>query len=311
MDVFFLSDARAELRRTLTTYAVVAALSLGLITAVAAWQAGRLLQPLRTLRDEAEVITGSDLSRRIPEVGNDDITALTRTFNEMLERLEEAFAAQRRFLDDAGHELKTPLTVVRGHTELIDPHDPRDVAETRALLLEETDRMSRLVEDLIMLAKADRPDFVRTADVEVDDLLAGVLGKCRALGDRRWRLDATLDATVPLDEQRVTQALLQLAENAVKHTSPGDEVGLGADRVGDDVRLWVRDTGPGVPDPLKEAVFRRFQRGVAPAGDDGAGLGLSIVTAIARAHGGSAHVEDAVPSGALFLLTLPSRRTEH
>jgi signal transduction histidine kinase len=314
VDVFFLSESEAELRRTMTTYFVVAVLSLGLITLLAGLQAGRLLRPLRTLRDEANAITESDLSRRLPETGNDDITALTRTFNDMLARLDAAFVAQRRFLDDAGHELKTPLTVVRGHTELLDSNDPADVEETRVLLLDEIDRMSRLVEDLMMLAKADRPDFVRTAEVPVAELTASVLEKCRALGDRTWVLDETAGVSTQLDEQRITQALLQLAANAVRHTSTGQEVAIGSSVHGDTVRLWVRDQGPGVPDSRKEAIFERFERGDVHD-DEGTGLGLSIVSAIALAHGGAAHVEDAVPSGARFVLTLPVRRqptrTEH
>ena len=110
------------------TYTIVALLALFTITALAAWQSGRLLAPLRTLRETAEEISETDLSRRLPETGNDDITALTRTFNGMLDRLEQAFVGQRQFLDDVGHELKTPLTVLRGHLELLDADDPAEVA---------------------------------------------------------------------------------------------------------------------------------------------------------------------------------------
>lgn len=306
----FLAGEHAELDRVMQTYAIVAALSLGLVTAVAAWQAGRLLQPLRTLRDTAEEITETDLSRRIPESGHDDISALTHTFNEMLGRLEAAFRGQRQFLDDAGHELKTPLTVIRGHMELVDSQSPAEVEATRALLLEEIDRMSRLVGDLIMLAKTDRPDFLKYDAVNVAPLTATVLEKCRGLGERRWVLDETADAPAWVDEQRVTQAMLELAQNAVKHTGPGDEIGLGSAADAHTVRLWVRDTGPGVPDADKDLVFDRFGRSAVPAGDEGFGLGLSIVRAIAHAHGGTAHVEDARPRGARFVLTLPTRRKD-
>ncbi len=130
--VNFLDDEHSELNRTLQTYAIVALLSLGIITAIAAFQSGRLLAPLRTLEGTARDITATDLSRRIPEIGNDDITALTRTFNRMLDRLELAFVGQRQFLDDAGHELRTPLTVLRGHLELLDHEDPEEAAETTA-----------------------------------------------------------------------------------------------------------------------------------------------------------------------------------
>ena len=123
--VNFLADEHDELNRTMGTYTLIALLSLGLITTIAAFQSGRLLAPLRTLEETAREITTTDLSQRIPERGNDDITALTRTINGMLERLDSGFAAQRQFLDDAGHELRTPLTVVRGHLELLDAGRPR------------------------------------------------------------------------------------------------------------------------------------------------------------------------------------------
>lgn len=306
----FLAADHAELDRVMRTYAIVAVLSLGLVTALAAWQAGRLLQPLRTLRDTAEEITDTDLSRRIPESGHDDISALTHTFNEMLGRLEAAFRGQRQFVDDAGHELKTPLTVIRGHMELVDSQSPAEVEATRALLLEEIDRMSRLVGDLIMLAKTDRPDFLHYDAVNVAPLTATILEKCRGLGERHWVLDETTDSLVWLDEQRITQAMLELAQNAVKHTGPGDEIGLGSAADAHTVRLWVRDTGPGVPDTDKDLVFDRFGRSVVSEGDEGFGLGLSIVRAIAHAHGGAAHVEDAQPQGARFVLTLPTRRKD-
>ncbi len=303
--VTYYGDARAGLRDTIQTYAVVALLSLLVITAFAAAQSGRLLAPLRTLRETADEITDSDLSRRLPETGNDDITALTRTFNRMLDRLESAFVGQRRFLDDAGHELKTPLTVLRGHLELLDVGSPAEIAETRELLLDEIDRMSRLVGELILLAKSDRPDFVTPRPVDLTGLTVDTLAKARGLGDRTWTLDETASVTVPLDEQRLTQALLQLCDNAVKHTGPGDVVALGSSYDGATARLWVRDDGPGVPPEDREQIFERFGRSVVPDHDEGFGLGLSIVRAIARAHGGTLVLEDEQPHGARFVVALP------
>ncbi len=168
--VRFLDRARAGLHETMRTYAIVATLALFVVTGVAAWVSGRLLAPLRTLRETADDISETDLSRRLPVSGNDDITALTRTFNGVLDRLEAAFVGQREFLDDAGHELRTPLTVLRGHLELLDPDSRVEIAETRDLLLDETDRMSRLVGDLTLLAKSDRPDFLRVREVDLGTL---------------------------------------------------------------------------------------------------------------------------------------------
>ncbi|HEY1119676.1 MAG TPA: HAMP domain-containing sensor histidine kinase, partial [Acidimicrobiales bacterium] len=189
-----------------------------------------------------------------------------------------------------------------------------EIAETKELLLDEVDRMARLVGDLILLAKSDRPDFLRLESVDAGALTADVLAKARGLGDRAWTLDESADAVITADEQRLTQALLQLADNAVKHTSPGDTVALGSSYDGHRVRLWVRDTGPGVPPDQRDVIFERFGRAAVPPGDEGFGLGLSIVSAIARAHGGTVALEDpvedpvesAAPRGARFVITLPT-----
>jgi two-component system, OmpR family, sensor kinase len=309
--VSFLDDDRDQLLGLMRTCAAVGLLSLGAIVVVARWQAGRLLAPLRRLNDTAREIGSGDLSSRIPETGNDDITALTRTVNDMLGRLDGSFNSQRRFLDEAGHELRTPLTVLRGHLELLDSADSAEVAETRTLLLDEVDRMSRLVGDMILLAKSNRPDFISPAPIQLDQLISTAYAKAVALGERSWRLDAVTTATLNVDQQRLTQALLQLADNAVKHTDPGDEIGIGASVEPDQVRLWVRDSGDGISPADRTAIFERFGRGQVRVGDEGFGLGLSIVTAIAEAHGGSVAVRDANPRGAEFSLTLPREALWH
>lgn len=312
--VAYLDEDRGELVDTMRTYAIVGLLSLFIITGVAWWQAGRLLAPLRILRRTADDISATDLSRRIPETGNDDITALTHTVNTMLDRLEAAFVGQRQFLDDAGHELRTPLTVLRGHLELLDTGSPEEVEETRALLLDEVDRMARLVGDLILLAKTGRPDFLEPRETDLGDLATSVVAKARALGDRRWLLDTPCDdagARVVLDEQRLTQALLQLADNAVKHTDAGAEIGIGAEVGEGRVRCWVRDSGDGVAPADRERIFRRFGRAAVRPGDEGFGLGLSIVSAIAEAHSGRAYADDPPPGhphGARFVIDLPAVR---
>lgn len=302
--VTYLAQNRAELRDTIRTYAIVSGLALLVIAAFAAWQSGRLLAPLRVLRETAEEISATDLARRLPEAGNDDITALTRTVNGMLARLESAFVGQRQFLDDAGHELRTPLTVLRGHLELLDEKDPEEIRETRALLLDEVDRMSRLVGDLILLAKAGRPDFIAPQPVSLERLTHTLLAKARGLGEREWRLDGAAGGIAAMDEQRITQAVLQLADNAVKHTGDGDLIAVGSSSDEHGARIWVRDTGPGVPEDDREHIFERFGRSVVHPGDEGFGLGLSIVRAIATAHGGSVTYEDAAP-GARFVITIP------
>ncbi len=314
--------ARAQVRSAAAAYLLASLAALAIVALVGSAVAGRLLRPLQLLSDTARRLTEEDLSQRIPVRGHDEVSALTRTVNGMLERLERAFVGQRQLLDDVGHELRTPLTVVRGHVELMDPEDPADVRETQELALDELDRMHRLVDDLVLLAQSQRPDFLRWGVVDVDQVVERTLDRVRALGDRRWRLDATSGVSVPGDSQRLVQALMQLTSNAVRHTGPDDEVALGAAVEGDVVRLWVRDTGPGVAEADKERIFARAQQGQAlaprPAARDGeteaaahegSGLGLAIVTAIAEAHGGRVTLSSTAGAGAVFAVELPLPRT--
>lgn len=310
---YFVDEEKAELRNLLRTYAVAALLALVVVTAVAAWVSGRLLTPVRTLRATAEEITETDLSRRIPVTGNDDLTDLTRTVNAMLDRLQSAFSGQRAFLDDAGHELRTPLTILRGHLELLDPHDAEEVDRTRELLLDEIDRMSLLVDDLILLTKSDRPGFFSFRRVPVADLTDTVAAKVRALGERTWLVDERATVVAVLDEQRITQVLVQLALNAVQHTEPSDTVAIGSSYSPsrETVTFWVRDTGPGVPVEDRTRIFERFVRGGEQSTSDGGfGLGLSLVSAIVAGHEGRVWVEDASPPGARFVIELPMTRKE-
>ncbi|MGQ0842530.1 MAG: sensor histidine kinase [Sporichthyaceae bacterium] len=274
-----------------------------------AWSvSGRLLRPLRDLRVTADQIGHSDLTRRIEADGHDDISDLARTFNAMLDRLEGAFAGQRCFLDDAGHELRTPLTIVRGHLELMVPGDLEDVSATRDLVLDELDRMGRLVDDLVVLARAGRPDFLRPQPVDLSVLVEEVLHKARGLADRNWVCDGRADAEVPADPQRLTQALLQLASNAVAHTEPGTTIAIGSSASAGRASLWVRDEGTGVAPADSERIFDRFERGER-AGPHGAGLGLSIVRAIAAAHGGVVGLIPRPGPGATFRIDLPAGTT--
>jgi two-component system OmpR family sensor kinase len=302
----FVDEQRQEIDDAIR---VEAAVSMGVIVvalAVAWVTAGRLLRPVRQVTETARAISESDLSRRIPVDGDDEIAELAATFNAMLDRLEGAFVAQRTFIDDAGHELRTPITVVRGHLELMGD-SPRDRQETVSIVTDELDRMSRIVDDLLVLAKAEQPDFVRLGPVSLPDLTDDLFAKARALGDRDWRLDALADGTAALDAQRLTQAVLNLARNAVEHTNEGTEIGLGSAISGDEVRFWVRDTGAGVDERDQERIFERFARGRSGRRrSDGAGLGLAITTAIARAHGGRVELDSIPGVGATFSLVLPA-----
>lgn len=280
-----------------------------LAAAGAAWLlAGWILAPVRNITATAQSITDTDLSGRIPEPPGpgDEISALTTTLNAMLDRVETGVAAQRRFLDDAGHELRTPITIVRGHLEVMDAQDAEDVRQTVALVDDELERMNRIVSDLLLLARAEQPAFVRPHRVDVAELTAEIFDKARRLADRDWRLETSSPVSVELDAQRITQAVLALADNASHHTEPGDRIGLGTQFSDRELRFWVSDTGSGI-DPADQAViFDRFARGDSGSVRSlGAGLGLSIVRAIAVAHGGRVTVGSVPGQGSTFTVTVP------
>ncbi|MEU3019832.1 HAMP domain-containing sensor histidine kinase [Nocardiopsis sp. NPDC007018] len=290
---------------TMGTLALVSVVGLLAAATAAWWVAGRVLAPVRLVRRAAAEITEEDLTQRIEVSGRDDIAALAEQFNSMLDRLEGAFTEQRRFVDDAGHELRTPITIVRGHLELMGD-DPEERREVVRLVTDELDRMGRIVEDLLLLAKAQQPDFVRPEPVSLAELTSDIDAKVRQLGDRDWRLESLAEETVRLDPQRVTQAVVQLAANAVRHTSPGSTLRTGSRVSGSEVRLWVADHGPGIPAEEHARIFGRFSRGGRTArGDRGAGLGLAIVRAIAEAHHGRVDLVSAPGAGSTFTLVIP------
>lgn len=306
---FHTDNERAVADEAFRTLLAISGVALLMTTGIGWAVAGRILAPVRVVRTTAAQLTEQDLTRRIPVQGRDDIAALAETFNAMLDRLERAFAAQREFVDDAGHELRTPITIVRGHLELMGD-DPAEREETVRLVTDELDRMSRIVEDLLLLAKAERPDFVRPEPVQLAELTADVYVKARALGDRDWVLDAVADREARLDPQRITQAMVQLAQNAVQHTVPGQRIRIGSrtydTHEGGRIELYVADSGPGVQEQDTEVIFERFRRGTARRGarGTGAGLGLSIVKAIAEGHRGRVELRPTEGGGATFALVL-------
>lgn len=304
---YFVDRDRAEVAHTLRVLGAVSGAALVLAVGVAWGVAGRIVAPVRLLRRTAAEITEQDLTRRIPVRRKDEIGELATTFNDMLDRLERAFATQREFVDDAGHELRTPITIVRGHLEVMGD-DPTEQRETLRLVTDELDRMSRIVEELLLLAKAERSDFVRPAPVALMELTSDIYAKVRALGDRRWVLAGIGETLVEVDEQRVTQAMIQLAFNAVQHTEVGAEIKVGSAVSGDRVYFWVSDDGPGIAPEEAERIFERFSRGTTPSSSPdhrpGAGLGLAIVRAIAEGHHGTVRVMSTPGNGATFELDL-------
>lgn len=158
--------------------------------------------------------------------GTDEVARLATTFNDMLDRVEKGYDAQRRFLDDAGHELRTPITIVRGHLEVLS-EDPDERRETIALVTDELDRMARMVNDLLVLAHAEEPTFLELEPVDLEALTVELHTKLEAIAPRRWEIESLGTGVIVADRQRLTQAVAQLAENAAKHTDEGDRIGLG------------------------------------------------------------------------------------
>ena len=276
-----------------------------LLGSLLAWRlARRTVEPVESLTTAARAISGTELSRRIPVSGADEVAQLAETFNAMVDRLERAFASQRSFVDDAGHELKTPLTIVRGHLELLGD-DPAERRQTLRLVLEELDRMQRIVDDLLLLVKREQPDFLHLETVEVGALTDGVHAKLAALAPRDWIVESRARGVVVADRHRLTQAIVQLADNAARVTREGDEIRLGSAIVGSEARFWVADRGPGVAVAEQRRIFERFRRGRGGARSEGAGLGLSIVKAIAEAHNGRVELASRPGEGATFTLVIP------
>ncbi|WP_460958091.1 sensor histidine kinase [Parasphingorhabdus pacifica] len=304
----FTARGAEEADRTVRMLLLVSTLGL-VLAAISSWiVAGAILAPVRTVRLAAAEISEHDLTRRIEVQGRDDIAALADQFNAMLDRLESAFRTQRQFVDDASHELRTPITIVRGNLELLGD-DPAEREEVIRLCTDELDRMTRIVEDLLILAKADRPDFVAPAPVSLAELTSDIDVKVRSLADRRWVLDGIGEGEIVADEQRLTQAVVQLAQNAVQHTEPGSEIRIGSVLRNGEVSLWVTDHGPGIDAAEVDKIFERFNHS---SGNErgGAGLGLAIVQAIAEAHHGRVRVLSVPGAGATFVLDLPHTPTE-
>ncbi|GAA6618116.1 sensor histidine kinase [Scytonema sp. NUACC26] len=276
-----------------------------LIFFLLAWvTAGRVLYPLRLLTKTAQSITESDMTQRIPVKGADEIAELTKTFNEMLDRLQFAFDSQQKFLNDVSHELRTPITVIQGHLEMLQ-FCPEKQEVTIALVMDELDRMSRLVNDLLLLAKTERPDFLRIKPEELDWLTEEIYLKARSLANRDWRLESKGLSPVMVDRQRLTQAVMNLIQNAVRHTSNDDTITLGSSAKGDCINIWVKDTGVGIAPEDQKRIFERFVRATKEDQHEGHGLGLAIVQAIAQAHGGWVELSSRLGHGSTFTIVIP------
>ena len=296
---------------TLATVALLLAVAVvavvALVAAITWWVVGRALRPVERIRAEVDDISADRLDRRVavPSSG-DEIAALAGTMNRMLDRLDAAAAAQRRFVSDASHELRSPLATIRQHAELAQLHpDATSVDDLAEVVHDEGLRMQELVDALLLLTRLDEHAVIHEEPVDLDDLAIAEVRRLRA-GSAQVDGSGIQAARVRGDVRLLGRLVRNLADNAARHARSAVAIGV-LERDGH-VLLTVDDDGPGVPAAERERIFERFVRlDEARARDaGGSGLGLAIVRAIAEAEGGSVRVEDSPLGGARFAVVLPA-----
>jgi two-component system OmpR family sensor kinase len=313
----------AEREQSLATlqWILIIGCSLVIVVAFAAgWVlAGTALRPIERITHTAQTIGAEhDFGRRVQHVGpTDEVGQLAITFNAMLAELETAYRqleqtldSQRRFVADASHELRTPLTTVRGNIELLrrePPIDPRERAEVMADTSDEVDRLIRLVNQLLVLARADAGQTLHGKPLSVKLLLEDIGRQARLLTTRNTVLCSAPkeDVVVVGDRDALKQVLLILLDNALVHTSPEATVELTAAQDDDRVAIMVRDTGPGITPDVLPHIFERFYRGEVSRSGVSTGLGLAIARELIEAQGGAISVESQLGQGSVFTVTLP------
>jgi two-component system OmpR family sensor kinase len=309
-----MDDALAVIRRV---WLLGSALALVLAAVVGNVLARAALQPIKAITETAQQITDTDdLSQRIPiAVPTDELGQLTETINDMLGRLETLFQMQQRLVADVSHELRTPLTTIQGNLDLLRrgaADDPVMRNEALHAIGAETERMRRLVNDLLLLAQADAGLKLSLQPVELDTLLLDVYRQTSVMaGGVALRLGAEDQAMVLGDADRLRQLLLNLVVNALKYTPAGGEVTLGMRRSDGWVQVAVSDTGVGIAPEDLAHIFDRFYRAdPSRARSGGFGLGLPIAQWIAQAHGGRIEVVSELGKGSTFTVWLPGTGAE-
>jgi two-component system OmpR family sensor kinase len=314
---FRVADPRLPIERAQAglryTFLVVGVVALVVSFAVALWVATLITRPLRRMARVATEVDAGDLTHRIGNVGTgDEVSMLADSFDHMLDRLETAFKRQREFVSDASHELRTPLTVLRGQIELLARGgvEASQREETHQTLLRELDRMNRLVDDMLMLARAEAGEMVEPRAVDLGDFLDDLERDLPLFGDRDYRVQGTRSGTLSVDPDRLSQVFRNLVRNAVGHTKRGDRITVSTTTSDGRIRFAVSDSGPGIPEQQLERIFDRFYRTDAGRDRDrgGSGLGLPIARAIVEAHGGSIKADRSPDGGAAITFELPGYR---
>ncbi|HEV7585975.1 MAG TPA: ATP-binding protein [Solirubrobacteraceae bacterium] len=274
----------------------------------------RVSRPLRRMAGVAARVDAGDLRPRIEQTEgqSEEVRVLADAFNHMLDRLTDAFAGQRAFVADASHELRTPLTVIRGQLEVLAKQanpSAEEVRRVQRLVQAEIARITRLVDDLLLLANTEGTEFLRPESIDLPAFVSELWDGVSLVADRRYELGAIPEGSLRADPDRLAQALRNLLGNAIEHTSEDHGlVRMAVERTASGhVRFLVEDDGPGIPPEERERVFDRFHR-TDPARDrasGGAGLGLAIVRAIVGAHGGRVSASQSPEGGARLEIDLP------
>ncbi len=277
--------------------------------AIAIWLANLISRPLRRMASVASAVDAGDLSHRIDYGGDDEVGVLAEAFNHMLDRLERGFEREREFVSDASHELRSPLTVLRGRIEqLADRVGGGEAVRAEAgELMREVRRMERLTEDMLTLAKAERGGLLQPRRVPLDDFVEDLRRDLPLLGERRYTVESSVHGDLRADPDRLAQVLRNLVTNAVRHTSPDGRIDVSISSANGRAVFAVRDDGTGIePDQLGR-IFDRFHRTDEGRGraEGGSGLGLAIARAIVEAHGGSISAESTPGHGATIRFSIP------
>ncbi len=270
----------------------------------------QLLRTVGRITVTADELGRLNLDKRLGDQGSDDeVGDLARTFDEMLDRIDRVMQAQRRLLADVSHQLRTPLTIARGHLEVLGRSkttDPSALRESIDVVVEEIAHMGAIVERLLMLGHAMDPDFLEKHPVDLRALLGDCFASTRVLEPREYSLGPVPDLVIVVDEDKLRGAILNLVSNAVHATRTGDVVRISAavNEVRREIELVVEDSGPGIPIAARALALERFAR-PGPRSPGGTGLGLAIVRAVSEAHGGRVIIDESSLGGARVTMVLP------